>query len=359
MKNAGIALLLVLGALTAYLLFWPVPIEPVAWTPPPAPALEGVYAENQRLKGIQRLAKGLGAGPEGVALDGQGRVYAGYIDGRLMRFDADGSHPVELANTGGRPLGTVVLADGSLIVADAAQGLLQFTPEGVLKVLSAEAEGVPFGFTDDVDVSADGETLYFTDASHKFGHTEVLADFMEHGPNGRFLSYHLPTGRTTVLARDLHFPNGVAVGPDDAYVLVTETAKYRILRYWLKGEKTGQMDVFADNLPGFPDNISYNRAGRFWCAIYSVRSPDLDALLPHPFLRKVVFRLPEALQPTPALHAFVLGFNDAGDVIANLQYAAPDAYAPITSAVEHGGWLYFGSLTYPALGRLPLSEALH
>jgi hypothetical protein len=33
--------LLLLLVLFAYLLFWPVPIQPVAWTPPPAPAYAG------------------------------------------------------------------------------------------------------------------------------------------------------------------------------------------------------------------------------------------------------------------------------------------------------------------------------
>ena len=42
-----------------------------------------------------------------------------------------------------------------------------------------------------------------------------------------------------VFADQLLFANGVAVGPDDAYVLVNETAAYRVMRYWLKGEKAG------------------------------------------------------------------------------------------------------------------------
>lgn len=341
-----------LGLLAAYLLLWPVPIEPQAWTPPPAPALEGPYRKNEALKGIQRLAEGVGNGPEGVSLDAQGRIYVGYVDGRVMRFSADGTGGTELANTGGRPLGTLTLPDGSLVVADAARGLLQIGADGAVKALATEADGVPFRFADDVDAARQSEMLYLTDASDKFGHHEVMEDIMEHGGNGRFLRYHVPTGRTTVLLADLNFPNGVAVGPDDTFVLVNETARYRILRYWLKGPRAGQSDVFAENLPGFPDNINFNGRDRFWCAIYSPRVPDLDRLLPQPFLRKVVFRLPDVFQPKPARHAFALAFDLDGKVVANLQYAAADAYAPITSVEEVGEWLYFGSLTEPAMGRM-------
>ena len=39
-------------ALLAWLAFWPVPSEPVAWSAPQAPALEGRYALNDRLADV-------------------------------------------------------------------------------------------------------------------------------------------------------------------------------------------------------------------------------------------------------------------------------------------------------------------
>jgi sugar lactone lactonase YvrE len=36
--------------------------------------------------------------------------------------------------------------------------------DGAIEVLATEADGVPFGFTNDVDIAPDG-TIYFTDAS--------------------------------------------------------------------------------------------------------------------------------------------------------------------------------------------------
>ena len=43
------AAFLVMVLLTAYLLAWPVPINPGAWMPPIAPELTGVYAQNSEL----------------------------------------------------------------------------------------------------------------------------------------------------------------------------------------------------------------------------------------------------------------------------------------------------------------------
>ncbi len=345
-------LLLPLAAFVAYLLLWPVPIQPQAWTPPPLP--QTGYEYNEALAPIERLADGVGRGPEGIAVDATGRIYAGYDDGRVMMFNRNGSGGVLMANTGGRPLGLTFGPRGGVVVADALKGLLLVGGQNAQQLLAVEAEGVPFGFLDDVDNTRLDRKVYFTDASSRFGVHEVMADLLEHGANGRLLAYDFDTGETKVLMRDLYFANGVAVGPDDAYVLVNETGEYRIRRYWLKGDKAGTSDIFADNLPGFPDNLSYNGRDRFWVALYAPRSPQLDALLPRPELRRIVQRLPGFLQPKPARHAWVLGFDLDGKLVANLQYKGEGVYAPITSVEQFGDQLYFGSLTDTAIGRMPL-----
>ncbi len=45
------------------------------------------------------------------------------------------------------------------------------------------------------------------------------------------------------------------LAPDESYVLVADQFRYQIKRFWLKGEKAGQEDIFANNLPGFVHNI--------------------------------------------------------------------------------------------------------
>jgi sugar lactone lactonase YvrE len=353
---------LFLAALTVakvlYLLFWPVPISPQAWSPPPAPSLTGQYQQNSKLAGTERLAlvaPGTGFAPEDVALDAENRIYAGLDDGRIMRLQADGTGPEIFSDTHGRPLGLVFDATGNLIVADAIKGLLSIARDGAITLLTAAADGLAFGCTNDLDVAADG-TIYFTDASHKFPLTNYKADLLEHRGNGRFLAYDPKTKTTRTLLRDLTFANGVAVSSDQSFVLVVETAAYRIHRVWLTGPKGGQSDIFIDNLPGFPDGISSNGKGKFWLALVTPRDQTLDRLLPHPFLRKVVMRLPKFLQPAPKRYSFVLGLDLQGQVIDNLQNGAPDCYAQVANSVERGGSLYFGSIGEGAVGRyrLPL-----
>ena len=88
-----------------------------------------------------------------------------------------------------------------------------------------------------------------------------MLDLLEGRPYGRFIVYDPSTNEAEVLLKDLYFPNGVALSSSEEFVLINETWRYRILRYWLKGQHAGQKEVFIDNLPGFPDGVSSNDKG--------------------------------------------------------------------------------------------------
>ena len=75
-----------------------------------------------------------------------------------------------------------------------------------------------------------------------------------------------------------------------------------------------------------------------------------------PFLRKIVLRLPESLQPQPINHSYVLGLDEEGAVVYNLQYKADEAYSPITSVKQYENNLYFGSLTHAGWGKIEIPK---
>jgi sugar lactone lactonase YvrE len=340
------------GLLALYLLFWPVSIDPQAWTPPEAPALTGVYETNTALAGVERLGQGVGIGAEDVAIDRSGRIYGGFEDGRVVRLQSDGTRPEMFAETGGRPLGMQFDRSGNLVVCDSPRGLISIAPDGTVKVLSTEQGGVAYRFADDVDIAIDG-TVYFSDASSRFDFTQATDDLMEHRPNGRLLAYDPGAGTSRLVIDRLHFANGVAVSPDQSFVLVVETGKYRVHRHWLTGPRQGETEIFIDNLPGFPDGISSNGKGTFWLALVSPRKPDVDALLERPFLRKLIMRLPKAMIPAAENYGFVLGLDGSGRVVHNLQDPAA-SFAQISSVEEHDGKLFLGSLVEDAIGRIPV-----
>ena len=338
----------------ASLLFAPVPINPGAWSPPDAPTLTGQYQQNTRLAPVEKLPLGDGHKPEDVALDADGKIYGGFEDGRIIVLQPDGTQPRLFANTGGRPLGLIFDHSGNLIVADAIKGLLSVNKAGEIKVLAAEADGFRFVALNDLDVGADG-TIYFSEASRRYPMSQFTEDLLEHQPNGRLLALSPQAQTPRTLLEDLYFANGVAVSPDQSFVLVAETGEYRIRRVWLSGPKAGHSDIFIDNLPGFPDGISSNGRDKFWLALVTPRQALFDRiLLPYPFLRKMVVRLPQFLQPAPQRYSFVVALDQNGRVIDNLQNNSPDCYAEIANVVEHNNTLYFGSIAEDTIGRFPL-----
>ena len=334
-----------------YLIAWPVSIDPVAWDPPLAPALEGKYAVNNYLAAVNIIHTNEANGPEDVDVDNEGRIYGGFLDGRIIRFSPNGENLGVFANTKGRPLGLDFDNEGNLIIADAIKGLLSVDKNGAIKILATEIEGTPLKFTDDVDVGPDN-MIYFSDASEKFGVQEYRSDLWEHRPHGKIIRYDPSSKKLTLLLDGLYFANGVAVSPDGQFLLFNETYDYSVSKYWLQGPKTGTREKIFTNTPGFPDGISTGSNGIFWIGMYTLRNADADALSPKPFLRKIVFRLPLFMQPAPVRHGFVLGIDENGSVIHNLQDPDPESYSPITSVEEENGVLYLGSLNYPGLARI-------
>jgi strictosidine synthase len=325
-------------------------LRPERWTPPRSPGLAGIYQTNRALAAGERWPTG-GVGPEDVVVDPAGRAYVGLEDGRILRFPAGGGAPTTVADTRGRPLGLELDGEGRLIICDARRGLLRMDGAGAggLEVLVDAYQGRRLRFTNNAAVARDG-TIYFSDSStaHDIGH--YRADILDHRPRGR-LFVHDPAARSTRLLLDqLYFANGVALDADESFVLVAETSAYRICRLWLTGPRAGAHEVFIDNLPGFPDNLSTSADGLFWLALPTPRDRTLDFLLPRPRLRHLVAFLPERLQPQPARHGFVLALDADGRVVHNLQDAT-GACAMVTGARVHDGYLYLGSLTEPALVR--------
>jgi sugar lactone lactonase YvrE len=346
---------LVLAAAVFYLLVKPVPIDPLPWTPTPNPGLTGPFAPNSLLAAADQPAPTLGTGPEDLTIGPDGRIYTGLADGRIVRIDRTTWQVETFANTEGRPLGMRFDAAGNLIVADPASGVLAVAPSGNIRLLVAQAGSGAPAFTDALDIAPDG-TIWFSDATSRPGDRRLgTLDYWESRPTGRLLSYDPASGLTKVHLDSLDFANGVAVGPRGDYVLVNETFTGRIHRLWLAGPRVGQRELFADGLPGMPDNISYDGKGTFWVGLVGPRAAELERIrkLP-PFLRKVVYRIPERLRVSNLpRYGWVVSIDTTGQIRHNLQDPS-GRFWNITTAVAWQDTLYLGSLRMTTIARLPV-----
>lgn len=111
----------------------------------------------------------------------------------------------------------------------------------------------------------------------------------------RLIHYNAKTKENKVLIENIHFANGVAFSADEEFIIVSETARSRLLRYYLKGPKAGTSEVFIDGLPGLPDNLKSDGQGGFLVPLVLSRNKDhpilFQSLGPFPRIRKLISRV--------------------------------------------------------------------
>ena len=266
-KKLVLGSLALIALLAAYLLLWPVPVDPVPWPAPAPPGYAGPHAANERLKSLTLIPLQGESGPEHVAFGPDGKLYAAMASGKLLRMAADGSQQETFADTGGRVLGFAFDATGRLIAADAIKGLLAVAPDRKVSVLADQADGAPIRYADAVVVAKNG-LIYLSDASMRFGPREsgstyeaAVLDIIEQRCSGRIL-VHDPAGKTTrTMIGGLCFANGVALSDDEQHLFVAETGNYRVWKVSIGAmgldirQPSPQAKLLFDNLPGYPDNL--------------------------------------------------------------------------------------------------------
>jgi sugar lactone lactonase YvrE len=164
------------------------------------------------------------------------------------------------------------------------------------------------------------------------------------------LAYDPASGRTEVVAEGFHFPNGVALTPQEDALLLCETVSHRLVRLSLPD---GAVTVLGD-LPAYPDNMSPVGDGTYWIALASPRVPIAERLLPHPHLRRIAAILPTRLQPQPLPYTIAALVDSDGAVLRTLHGPA-GRYVMTTGVRQHGDTLWLGSLTESAIARTSLS----
>lgn len=326
---------------------------------------------------------------------------SGETQGQIVRFHpADPKRIEAYATTGGRPLGMAFDAHNRLYVADARRGLLRITeltnadltqtPYRVVEQVAScrtrprpalrgsevdheapsdrrswqtyeaeEEDRLNFDLADSVVVRRDGAVL-FTCPTQRFPLSQVRQEGLEGDATGRILLYqpctaHEPlTCPTRLVVDGLMFPNGLALNRDETALYVNEWSRFQITKFLLDNNANiiaNSREAFFEHAPGYPDNITIGPDGTIWIGLVIRRNPLLDRLRPLPFFVNTLARLPESLIRFTR-HAWILGLNEQGRVIHNLQDSS-GLFNQVTGAYPIGDALYLGSNTEPAILCVP------
>lgn len=336
-------------------------IDPVAWIPPEKPKLEGVLKTNELLQKTEWIDLKGWYGPEDIAIDKAGNLYCGvhkknnFEQGAIIKIDKSENISV-FCNTGKWVAGLHFDTAGNLIACDQKRGLISVNPKGEITVLASKDEyGRPFLIPNDVDIASDGK-IYFSNTSSKysFSMSNALKVALEIRPDGGLFCYNPTTKLVHTLIDSSFFGNGVAVADEDEFVLMVDLAKYRVLRYWLKGAKKGRIDTFIENLPGLPNGISRRADGSFWLGFSSCRNDDLDNLHPSIWLKKLVFGLPDFMKPGMQAYGIVMHLSATGEILKTYYDTSGERVPEASSIEEQDGLIYLGGDLIGHIGKYRL-----
>ena len=337
-------------------------IKPLAWQPQTKPLFEGTTKLNNELTTITKVDLGGWVGAEDIVFDSAGNLYCGvhkalndFSDGKILKINPDGEIEI-FYDAGSWVAGLHFDKQGNLIALSHKQGLISINPEKKVTVLAnKDNKGRNFLIPNGLDIESK-QNIYFTNTSSespytiKYGRKLIL----EMKYNGGLYQYNPTTKEVITLIDGTYFGNGVVVSKDESFLLMVETTKYRILKYWLKGENTGKTEVFMDNLPGFPNGVSIREDGTFWLGFTTKRNDALDKIHPKPQMKKFVYGLPNWLQPKEDKFGMVMHISENGTIL-NTFFDSTGIIMPEAGSVkEQNGFLYMGGDNLPYIAKYKL-----
>ncbi|GLG97334.1 hypothetical protein R5R35_002460 [Gryllus longicercus] len=306
--------------LVTFLPGFPPNMEFTAFSVAPSMPLKGTLELNTKLNNAERLLDGDIKGPEHIVAY-NGELYTGIHGGEIVKIVNGKFVPVVKfgrpcaglweESVCGRPLGFQFDKNGNIYVADAYYGIFKYEmrtgTSTTLVSINETIDGKTPKLPNDVAVASDG-TVYWTDSSTEITLEDGVYACLGDG-SGRLLRYDPKTHTNEVLMYNMHFPNGLALSPKEDYLLMSETVRSRIHKYYLKGPKAGTSEIFIDGLPGLPDNLKSLGEEGFLVPLVMARDSEniliFQLMGPYPLLRKFFARILAAIEvPLQYAHKF-------------------------------------------------------
>lgn len=341
-------------------------IHPVAWHPPTKPAFEGNLNLNQELTQATHIDLQGWTGPEEFVFDSAGNMYCGvhkggmdFGSGAILKITPAGVVETFL-ETENWVTGIQFDPAGNLIAMMHGVGLVKVYPNKNMEVLlEKDPAGRPIMMGTGLKIAKDGKIYFANISTTQTPSAKYLNQlFLELVPTGGLYCYDPATKKTRTLSEGNYFANGLALAEDESYLLLSETSKYRVLKYGLTGEKAGKVEIFLENMAGFPNNISRRDNGNFWIGFTTKRNDQLDQIHPKIGMKKFVYSLPGFLQPKTEKFGMIQEVTPAGEVVQTLFDPTGEAVQEAGAVTEFGNELFIGGdvVPYIARYRLPIKN---
>jgi sugar lactone lactonase YvrE len=180
--------------------------------------------------------------------------FSDWSAGEVLAVDLAGDTEV-VARVKSLPLCTAWLPDGRLVIVSSPDGrLLRREPDGSL-VTHAD-----LGETGWNDIVVDGRGNAYV---NRIGFNPMAAEEFTPG----FVHLATPAGSVRQVADDIAFPNGMAVSPDNATLIVADSYRHHLVGFDIGADGgLSNRRVWADLGEGTPDGICVDAQNAVWYA---------------------------------------------------------------------------------------------
>lgn len=299
-------------------------------------------------------------------------------------------------------MGLKFSSNGTLFAADPYHGIyhINITDGQHWLIMNITKHKLPANrmakFLDDIAILEEDDgnlIIYMTDVSERWLLHDVYYVVGEHDQTGKLLSFNTRTSQLKTEISNLAFPNGITLMDDKQRILINEFNRRRILAYYINGEREGEVEIFADNLPGEPDNIKRSlndKLETYLVALFTGRNKErtsfyLDFMSDYPFIKRFYFRITRIIGlimesfgllidnhlimgigfdirvsnfmiPKVSEYGLALELDSMGNIVNS--FHSPDGYTSQLSEIFEynrtatNRYFYLGSYSNPYLGRL-------
>ena len=240
----------------------------------PDPAVQTLDPRFDEIKppmnsGLDRVATGF-RWAEGPVWFGDGRylLWSDIPNNRIMKWEEETGAASVFRKPSNHANGNTRDRQGRLVTCEhEGRRVTRTEYDGSITVILDRFDGKRLNSPNDVIVKSDG-SIWFSDPA--FG---ILGNY-----EGEKAPSELPTnvyrvdgrtGRATVMAGDINFPNGLCFSPDESKLYIVESrVRPRVIRVYdvvEDGTKLGNGRVFVNAGEGSPDGFRCDVDGNLWC----------------------------------------------------------------------------------------------
>ena len=218
-------------------MFFPSPTEPII-----------------RAGEIKTYAEGLDH-PEGLAIDGNGDLWAGGEAGQLYRIR--GKSVEVVAQLGGFCLGITISPEQEIVVCNAGLHCVQYVDRAGKVLRTIDRAGGSSLKNPNFSVFDEEGNLYFSDSG------------TWNGGDGHVYCVR-PNGQVEHVAGPFLFANGLALSADGSSLFVAESQRDCVTRIELeRAASAGAREVYASGLQRIPDGLALDAEGALYVTCYA------------------------------------------------------------------------------------------